>query len=61
MLRGLSSLVKPRSCLPDIDIREVGFHQVEGLLDEVMELVGLGKRVDADNGEELFETRRQVG
>jgi hypothetical protein len=53
--------VKPRSRLPGIDSSLVALHQAEGLLDEVMQLVDRGQRVDADDGEELFEARGKVG
>ncbi len=57
----LSSLLKPRSRLPGIDSSQVCFYQAEGLLNEVVELVDRGQRVDADDGEELFEARGKVG
>ena len=37
------------------------FHQTEGFLNEVMELVYSGKRIDTDDAKDLFETRRKVG
>jgi hypothetical protein len=39
----------------------VRLHQDERLLDEFMELVHPGKRVDARDAKDLFETRRKVG
>src|SRR2546427_13184066 len=58
---GLSSLVKPRSCLPCIDSSQVALHQDEGLLDELMQLVDRGQRIDTDDGKELFEARGKIG
>ena len=52
----LSSLVKPHSRLPGIDSSQMGLHQAEGLLNEVMELVDRGPRINTDNIEGLFET-----
>jgi hypothetical protein len=45
----------------DVNLTQVGFHQAEGLLNEVVEQVDRGQLVDADDGEELFEARRKVG
>src|SRR5260370_8346896 len=38
----------------------MGLHQAEGFLDQFMELVDPGQRVDADDAEELFETRGKM-
>jgi hypothetical protein len=57
----LSSLMKPRSRLPGIDSCKVALHQGEGLFDEFMQLVHRGQRIDADDGEELFEAQGKVG
>ena len=61
MFRVLSSLVKARSRLPSIDSCKVALHQGECLFDEFMQLVHRGQRIDADDGEELFEAQGKVG
>ena len=43
-----------------VNLTQVCFYQAEGLLNKVVELVDRGQRVDADDGEELFEARGKV-
>ena len=44
-----------------VNLTQLCFYQAEGLLNEVVELVDRGPRVDTDDGEELFEARGKVG
>src|SRR5260370_23747850 len=60
MCRGPESRAKPRSRLGSIKLTQVGLHQAEGLLNEFVELVDSGQRVDTDDAEGLFETRGKV-
>ena len=38
----------------------MGLHQAEGLLNEVMQLVDPGQRVDAHDAKDLFETEGKI-
>src|SRR5260370_17692213 len=60
MCPGPASRSKPRSRLGSIKLTQVGLHQAEGLLNEFVELVDSGQRVDTDDAEGLFETRGKV-
>jgi hypothetical protein len=42
-----------------VNLTQVCVYQAEGFLNEVVELVDRYPRVDADDGEELFEARRK--
>src|SRR5258708_23241169 len=60
MYPGTASRSKPRSRLGSIKLTQVTLHQAEGLLNEFVELVDAGQRVNTDDAEGLFETRGKV-
>jgi hypothetical protein len=53
--------VKPLAGSACVHLTQVGLDQTERLFDGVVELVDRSPRVDADNGEELFEAWGKVG
>ena len=60
MCPGPASRSKPRSRLGSIKLTQVGLHQAEGLLNEFVELVDSGQRVNTDDAEGVFETRGKI-
>src|SRR6266516_2523274 len=60
LLPDLARLGKASSRLRGVDLSQMHLHQAEGLLDEVVKLVDRGPRINADNIEDLCETRTKV-
>ncbi len=53
--------LKPLAGGACVNLTQVCFDQDEGLLDELMQLVDRGQRIDTDDGKELFEARGKIG